>query len=286
STDSTRTNAGGSWGFDSEQSAGDTVPTLDSINRFLSPADQQALWRNAGTNQYHANYETGHGGYRFGTLFVFDQALTKRYGRWSDLNSYVEEAQLQNYENTRAQFEAFLHHSTNTPTPATGTIYWQLNKGWPTLLWDLYNADGDQPGSFFGAKKANETLHVLYGYDTNSVTVDNLGGTPQSGLSVEAKVYDLNGKVLDDQQAGSISLASQQVRTGVITPKIPAATTPPTPAKVSFVELLLRRGGTVIDRNVYWLSSQADVVDWSKTLGNPQATLSQYADLQALHSLP
>ena len=77
---------------------------------------------------------------------------------------------------TRArQFEAFIAHSTNK-TPATGTIYWQANKGWPTLLWDLYNQDGDQAGSFFGAKKANEGLHVLYGYDNHTVTVDNLGG--------------------------------------------------------------------------------------------------------------
>jgi exo-1,4-beta-D-glucosaminidase len=285
SGDSSRTNAGGSWGLDSEQSAGDTVPTLDSINRFLSPAEQSALWQKPDYNQYHANYESGHGGYKFGTLFVFDQALTNRYGKWSDLNSYVAEAQLQNYENTRAQFEAFLHHSTNTPTPATGTIYWQANKGWPTLLWDLYNQDGDQAGSFFGAKKANESLHVLYGYDTNTVTVDNLGGGSQSDLSVQAKVYDPAGKLLDDQQATGISLGSQQVRTGVITPKIPGATTPPAAAKVSFIELLLKQGGSVVDRNVYWVSSQADVVNWSKTLGNPQATLSQFGNFQALHSL-
>ena len=30
---------------------------------------------------------------------------------------YVEEAQAQNYENTRAQFEAFIDHSNNTPRP-------------------------------------------------------------------------------------------------------------------------------------------------------------------------
>src|SRR5207248_811200 len=82
---------------------------------------------------------------------------------------------------------------TNTPTPATGTIYWQVNKGWPTLLWDLYNYDGDQAGSFFGAKEANDPLHVLYAYDTGAVTVDNLGSAAQSGLSVEAKVHDLSG---------------------------------------------------------------------------------------------
>src|SRR5207248_1464096 len=182
SGDSSRTNAGGSWGLDSEQSAGDTVPTLDSLNRFMSAADLQALWQNPGSNQYHANYETGHGGYKFGTLFVL-----------------------------------------------------------------------------------NQTLHALYGYDNNSVTVDNLGGGTQSGVSVQSRVIDLSGKVLDDQTATAISLSSQQVRTGVLTPKVPAATTPPAAAKTYFVELLVKQGGTVADRNVYWLSTQADVVNWGKT---------------------
>jgi exo-1,4-beta-D-glucosaminidase len=36
---------------------------------------------------------------------------------------------------------------------------------------------------------------------------------------------------------------------------------------------------------VYWLSTQQDQVDWAKTLGKPQATMTQYADLSALQGL-
>jgi exo-1,4-beta-D-glucosaminidase len=284
-TDSSLTNVGGSWGFDSEESGGDTVPTLDSIQRFLSPSDQANLWQDPSYHQYHANYESGVGGYAFGTLYDFDTALSNRYGQWNSLNSYVQEAQVAEYENTRSQFEAFIDHSTNKQAPSTGTIYWQLNKGWPTLLWDLYNNDGDQPGAFYGAKKANESLHALYTYDNNTVTLDNLGGASESGLSVEAKVYDTSGKVLDDQTANGINLGAQGVKNSVLTPKIPAATTAPAPASTYFVELMVRDHGQVVDRNVYWRSTQDDVVDWSKTLGNPQATMSQYADLQGLQNL-
>src|SRR6266516_2423544 len=281
------TNAGGSWGYDSEQSAGNTVPTLDSINRFMSASDQLNLWQKPSFNQYHTNYEgTQHSGYNFGTLFNFDAALTNRYGSWPDLATYVQEAQVQNYENTRSQFEAFLDHANNTPVPSTGTIYWQMNKGWPSLLWTLYNDDGDQAGSFFGAQKANTKLHAIYALDNGTVTLDNLGGTSQSGLSIESKVYNLAGSLLNDQQASNITLASQQVANAVLTPAVPAATTPPTPAQTYFVELLLRQNGTIADRNVYWLSTQQDVTNWSQTLGQPQGTLSQYANLQALKTLP
>ncbi len=283
--DPSRTNAGGAWGFASEQSAGDTVPTLDSIRRFLSADDQTKLWQQPDFNQYHANFEPDHGGYAFGTLFVFDTALSHRYGPWSDLESFVREAQVANYENVRAQFEAFIEHSTDHDNPATGTIYWQLNKGWPTLLWSLYNFDGDQPGSFFGAKKANRPLHALYAYDSHTVTLDNLGGRAEAGLSVQGKVYDLDGRVLDEQSRGGLSLASQEVRNRVLALRIPATTRPPTPASVFFVELVVRQHDRVVDRNVYWLSTQNDIVDFAATLGQPQATMVQYGDLTALQRL-
>jgi exo-1,4-beta-D-glucosaminidase len=294
--DPTQTNVGGAWSFDSEQSAGQTVPTVDSIQRFLSPADQAALWQSPTAQQYHSNYESSDGshvGYTFGTLFNLDQAITNRYGAWSSLTRYVQQAQVQNYEDTRAQFEAFIDHWTNGPTPSTGTIYWQLNKGWATLLWDLYNYDYDTAGSYFGAKKANEELHAIYAYDTGGVTLDNLSGVAQPGVSVEARVHDFSGAVVDDQVASGISLPSQGVRAAVLTPRVPATTVPPAPAHTYWVELVVRQRGAVVDRNVYWLSTQKDVVDWTDSQGNPQALTSptssglpQFADLRALQGLP
>jgi exo-1,4-beta-D-glucosaminidase len=283
--DPSLTNVGGSWGFDSEQSAGDTVPTMDSIDRFLSPADQAALWQDPADNQYHTDYEPGHTGYAFGTLFNLDHAMAARYGPWSSLTQYVQEAQVQNYEDTRAQFEAFIDHADASPTPSTGTIYWMLNKGWPSLLWDLYNQDYDEAGSYFGAQEANVAVHALYTGDDHTVTVDNLSGVAQSNLTVQSRVYDLAGTVTDDQTSGDLSVAPQAVDSDVLRPRVPAVTNPPQPAAVYFVELIVRRNGAVIDRNVYWLSTQPDVVDWKATEGSPQATLSQYADLSALQSL-
>jgi len=275
------TNSGGSWGFDSEQSAGNTIPTLDSINRFLSAADQAALWQSTGANQYHNNYEgTKHTGYAFGTCFNLDASITNRYGAWSSLNQYVQEAQVANYENTRAQFEAFIDHSTNASAPSTGTIYWQLNKGWPTLLWSLYNNDGDQAGAYFGAQAANRALHALYTLDDGTVTVDNLSGTAHSGVTVEAKVYNTAGTLLDDRTSTTLSLASQQVVNHVLAPTVPT-----TPGTVYFVELLLRENGSLVDRNVYWLPTTSDVLNWNKTIGSPQGTIKSYANLTALQGL-
>ena len=111
--------------------------------------------------------------------------------------------------------------------------------------------------------------------------LDNLGNTTQSGLSVESKVYNLAGTVLDDQTASNITLNGQQVLSSVLTPKVPT-----TPVETYFVELQLKQNGTLVDRNVYWLSTQKDAVNWSKSLDKPAGVISTYANLTGLQSLP
>jgi len=289
--DPTRTNVGGAWGFDSEASAGDTVPTLDSIDRFMAPFEQEALWREPAFNQYHTNYEPeipgpGNEGYSFGTLYNLDRAIAERYGPPQSLEQYVQEAQAQNYETQRAEFEAYIDHADARPTPSTGIIYWMLNKAMPSLLWDLYNQEFDEAGSYFGAKEANRAVHALLAYDTHTVSLDNLTGSPQTGLSVHARVYSLDGRLLDERSASELDLEPQQVLQNLLTPALPADTHPPEPAQAYFVQLLVQQGGRTIDRNVYWLSTQQDEIDWPKTVGSTFATLSQYADLRGLRELP
>jgi exo-1,4-beta-D-glucosaminidase len=289
-SDSTRTNVGGAWAFDSEAGEGATIPTLDSIDRFLSPFEQTQLWKAPDYNQYHLNYEPdlpgpSNGGYSFGTLHDLDRAMRARYGPWSSLSQYVAEAQLANYETQRAEFEAYVDHSARAKAPSTGIVYWQLNKGWPTLLWDLYNNDYDQAGSYFGAQEANKPLHVLYAYGTGTVSVANLTGAPVGGLSVQSRVFSVAGKLLDDKTASGVALRSEGVRENLLRPAVPAAAKPPAKAQTYFVELLLRQAGQVVDRNVYWLSTQRDAVNWSKTIGQPQATMTSFADLRGLRDL-
>jgi exo-1,4-beta-D-glucosaminidase len=157
-----------------------------------------------------------------------------------------------------------------------------MNKGWPSLLWFLWNFDGDQAGSYFGGQEANRPLHALYALDNGTVTLDNLTNTTQAGLSVESKVYNLSGTVIDDKTASNISLTSQQVMKNVLTPKVPT-----TPAGTTyFVELQLKQNGTLIDRNAYWLSTTQDATNWNKSLGQPVGQISTYANLTSLNSLP
>ena len=75
----------------------------------------------------------------------------------------------------------------------------------------------------------------------------------------------------------------------MITPKVPAVVTSSSSATTYFVELILRQGTTVVDRNVYWQSTYPDEVNWSKTLDGQNAetyaVMTQYANLQGLQKL-
>lgn len=264
---------GEAWGFDSETSAGNTIPTLDSLVRFMSPSDLEALWRDPTAEQYHSNGDLNR------TLKLLDRAMAARYGPWSSLEQYVEIAQAANYETARAEFEAYIAHADNMdPTPSTGVIHWMLNKGWPSLLWFLYNKDWDQPGAYFGAQEANRPLHVLYRYDDGAVAVANLTGTDASGLTVVARVRDLDGSVRHAASARDVAVMSQHADE-VLAPIVPAGT-----STTYLLELELWRGGGRIDRNVYWLSQTPDVVDWAHQSGWG-AAMASYADLHGLQTL-
>jgi exo-1,4-beta-D-glucosaminidase len=196
--------------------------------------------------------------------------------------SYQRIAQAGGYEATRAEFEAYIGHAKDPVNPSTGLIYWQMNKAWPSLQWELYGYDLDQPGVFFGAQKANEPVHVMYAYDDGSVKVANLSGDRLSGLRVTAEFVDLNGNVRAVHRANVPTLSTQDVAS-VLKPAVPAGI-----SSTYFLKLTLTSDDRVVSRNVYWLSTKPDVVDFSRTLGEGSGVEFQpngYADLTGLQSL-
>ncbi len=266
---------GGAFGFDSEVSAGPTIPRLEDLTRMLSPQEQEALWKYPQTRQYHASAAWS----TFASLAPFDTALAKRYGAPKSLADYVAKAQLDNYDNVRAQFEAFNAHS-EADKPATGVIYWMLNNAWPSLHWHLYDYFMNPAGAYFGAKKANEPLHIQYSYDTRAIVLTSHTPGDEHGLQASIRVRNLDGSVRHEQHLQDIDLAGNRTKQVAVLPVLSGL------SRTYFVELSLASAeGKPVSRNVYWLSTQPDQLDWEHS--NWYLTpLTQYADLTALQSLP
>jgi len=266
---------GGAFGFDSEVSAGASIPRLDDLIRMLSPQELEALWKFPQARQFHASAAWS----IFATIEPFDTALSRRYGSPKSLADYVAKSQLENYDNVRAQFEA--HNARmDAVRPSTGVIYWMLNNAWPSLHWHLYDYFLNPAGAYFGAKKANEPVHIQYSYDTREIMLVNHTLDGEHALQAIIRVRSLDGGVSYERRLQNIDLVGNAARALATLPALAGL------SRAYFIELeLASANGQPISRNVYWLSTQTDELDWAHS--NWYLTpVTRYADLTPLQSLP
>ncbi len=81
---------GGAEGFNTETSAGQSIPELEDVRQMLTPEEREALWTEPWTPQSHA----GIGDSVFKTFHIFDRAMTARMGAPTSLADYVRKAQV------------------------------------------------------------------------------------------------------------------------------------------------------------------------------------------------
>jgi len=258
--------AGGAYGFNTETSPGPAVPDVSELRRFL-PEDK--LWPINPVWDYHT------GGGKYKSLAVIDLAMDNIYGPANDLPTYTRTAEAMEYDAERAMFEAYGRNKYH----ATGVVQWMLNNAWPSLIWHLYDYYLQPGAGYYGAKKANEPLHVQYSYDDASVVVVNSLFKPVAGLEVEARVLDAAGATMFHEVKKLDAAADSATRT--VTIPAEART-----AEVSFVRLSLKdAAGTVVSENSYWLSKKQTEFDWAKT-DYTHTPPSSFEDFSALKKLP
>jgi len=158
-------------------------------------------------------------------------------------------------------------------------IQWMLNNAWPSMIWHLYDFYLRPAGGYFGAKRALEPLHPVYGYDDRSVWVVSSQYIDATGLKLVTKLFSLD---MSEQwsQESVVDAPADSTNKILTLPELPA----PTP--VSFLVLRLQdRNGKVVGSNFYWLSAKAETLDWEKSNWYTTPT-SQFADFTGLSQLP
>lgn len=248
--DTAHSDSGGAWGFNSETSAGPDIPTIDTLRRMMTPSELHTLWSDPSAKQYHRSSSD-----TFGNLKLYGDALAARYGKPSSLLDFDKKAQLAQYENIRAQYEAY---GRNFPS-ATGVVYWMYNSPWTSLHWQLFDRYLDQGGSYFGAHEANKALHIQYSYDNRQITVVNRDHEPVSGLGVRVDLFDVNGVPKYHAAKPGVTVGGDGAHATPLTlPSVRGL-----PATYLARLILTDAAGREVDRNVYWLSTKPDVMDWS-----------------------
>ena len=259
------TKLGGAWGFNTETSPGPAIPTPASLHKFLPP---DALWPQNETWGFHE------GGERFQTLTFYNTSMEHRYGAPKDLNDFVRKAYAMDYEGERAMFEAYARNKFNS----TGVIQWMLNNGWPSLIWHLYDYYLVPAGGYYGAKKANEPMHVLYSYNDRSVAVVSSLSTSYV-VKVTATLYSFDGTQKWTQDA-MVDVLPDKASVAFTVPQLPDLPT------TYFLKLYATdRFNKVESYNFYWLSTKSDEMDWQSTRGTATTPQLAYADMTALQQL-
>jgi exo-1,4-beta-D-glucosaminidase len=257
---------GGGYGFNTETSMGPAVPPVESIRAMVG---KDHMWPIDDVWNYHA------GGGQFKTIGVFSDALANRYGKSDNVQDFAMKSQMQTYEGVRAMYEAYSRNKYQ----ATGVIQWMLNNAWPSMIWHLYDYYMRPGGGYFGAKRAMEALHPIYGYDDHSIWVVSGQYEDAKGLKLTTRVYNLDTTEKFTQE-NSVDAPADSTAKIFTLPDI--ADLSPT----YFLALRLEDStGKLVGSNFYWLSTKLETLDWAKATWWMTPTAS-YADFTTLSQLP
>jgi exo-1,4-beta-D-glucosaminidase len=257
---------GGAYGFNSETSMGPAVPPVESIRAMVG---KDHLWPIDDVWNYHA------GGGEFKTINVFSEALANRYGKSDNVEDFAIKSQMQTYEGVRAMYEAYSRNKYQS----TGVIQWMLNNAWPSMIWHLYDYYLRPGGGYFGAKRAMEALHPIYGYDDHSIWVVSSQYTDAKGLKLTTKICNLDATEKFSQE-NSVDAAADSTAKIFTLPDVSGL------SNTYFLVLKLTdSAGRLVGSNFYWLSTKPETLDWAKSTWWMTPTAS-YADFTAISQLP
>ena len=258
---------GGAWAYNTETSPGAAVPPIESMRQMIP--EQDIKWPLDSVWLYHAA-----GGQFTHLLDRFDTALTRRYGAPKSAEDFTVKSQLMTYEGERAMFEAYRRNKY----VSTGVIQWMFNNAWPSIYWHLFDWYLRPAGGYFGAKKANEPVHVMFSYDDRSIAVVNGTRAVLNHARLRTRVFGLDGTrnmsrdtVLDVPADTSMRVFALPEPTGL--------------SGAYFVDVRLTASdGHELGKNFYWLSTHPDVLaDTSTWYMTP---VKEYADYTALDGMP
>ena len=218
------------------------MPHYTSLQRFLRPEE---IWP---MDKYVWDYLDGSG---FGKVTTTVKALAEEYGESSSIKEYGWKTQLLGAMNSKSIWDVWNYNKLEYGDRfCSGTLFWSHASPIPMIknhMWDWYLIP---TASLYHTMHALEPIHVQFDYLKNTVSVYNDKLCPLEGLSVTAKLYDLNSKKLDSWTARSVVVPADGVACDVLQLSIPEAITP-----VHFIALECRDAkGNLLSSNFYWRS--------------------------------
>lgn len=256
---------GGGYGFNTETGPGAQLPVIESIRKMI-PADK--LWPLNEVWDYHCTTSTT----ALNSMEANSKMVEGMYGKAGNLKDYLDRSHLSNYQSTKSMFEAFRINKAE----ATGIIQWMLNSAWPSIYWQLYDFEKIPVPAYYGVKRANSPLQLIYNYADNGIYAVNDSAADARNMKALIKAYGADSKLIYEKSI-AFSLSADKAE------KI-ADIDNSAPNTLLFMEIR-DESGQVAAENFYALSSVKDAYDWDKTswVGTP---MKSYGDFKALTRMP
>jgi hypothetical protein len=175
---------------------------------------------------------------------AYQSAIEARLGPASDLDDFCVKAQFVNYENIRAMFEAW---NTRLWDDASGLMLWMSNPAHHSTVWQTYDYDLDVNGTYYGARKGCEAIHVQASLTDWQVLVANHASAPLAGATVTAQLHDLTGKQIAAPQSQPVTVGASATA-----PAFTVAFDAAAPSPHLLRLRLTGADGAVLSENTYW----------------------------------
>jgi hypothetical protein len=218
------------------------TPSLATLEALRASIPEPDLWPPSDTLAYHDWHFGGNG-----DIASFMSALADRFGPPADLEDFERKAQLMNYDDYRAIFEGF---AADLWTRNSGRLIWMTHPAWPSNHWQMYSSDYDTQASFYGVKKACESLHAQMNLPDHALAVINTTRAARRGLKFESRILGLDGREFA-ARVDAVDVPANTVKT-----LAPVAIAPVLAAEgnVLVVLELEDADGTLMSQNAYWES--------------------------------
>lgn len=229
-------------------------PEIESMREMMTEADLAAFPRYGKSTNYTWRYHKD--------LGYLDQL--ERYGAVDDIETYCKYAQAVNYDQYRSFMEGWASKMWDW---YTGILIWKTQNPWTALRGQMYDWYLDVNASLYGTRAGCTPLHPYYNPVTRQAGILNTTLDDARGLTLTARLYDLAGHLLWEQEA-TADAAANSVREWLAIP-VPEGVT-----GSYFLRLALNVGTP----NVYWLTTREK--DHSDLARMPQSETHREATLR------
>lgn len=170
-------------------------PEVESMREMMTEQDLAGFPKKGFTRNYTWRYhkDLGYGDH------------LERYGEVKDIETYCKYAQVVNYDQYRSFMEGWASHMWDW---YTGILIWKTQNPWTSLRGQMYDWSLDVNASLYGTRKGCEPLHAYYNPVTRKAGLLNTTLKDYTDLSIIARIYNLEGKLLWEKETRASSKAN------------------------------------------------------------------------------